>query len=104
MPVPPCGLTPAGAGNMWGLPWSSGTSQAHPRRCGEHPSGPGVSSRFDGLTPAGAGNITSTTTTATNCRAHPRRCGEHSDKENVITSPSGSPPQVRGTYSLDWEY
>ena len=92
------GLTPAGAGNIECSAVVIALSQAHPRRCGEHPGGVEWDYWLTGLTPAGAGNIPTSGSQSSWRRAHPRRCGEHPGNRTWAKRLSGSPPQVRGTF------
>ena len=102
---------------MYGGQMTKGTTQAHPRRCGEHrsfrcsadmpcgssPQVRGTSQgRVDGaalgrLIPAGAGNIVYSHRNIPHLRAHPRRCGEHLESSDLYAPEGGSSPQVRGT-------
>ena len=111
------GLIPAGAGNTPERAWPCRQRQAHPRRCGEHPSGitavglalgssPQVRGTRGwrrwfgehlGLIPAGAGNTRCPPADRVKHRAHPRRCGEHYGLAEEGLMDSGSSPQVRGT-------
>ncbi|SCQ64128.1 Hypothetical protein PFR_JS9-2_2039 [Propionibacterium freudenreichii] len=110
------GLTPAYAGStldVFGRPSPGG---AHPRICGEHPSGrtalkqvrgspPHMRGARDaawdaawgaGLTPAYAGSTWWPVRRSPSGRAHPRICGEHDFESLAQTLPGGSPPHMRG--------
>ncbi len=90
-------LIPAGAGNTRLSAIAVGVKAAHPRGCGEHNGGTGVTSTSNGssprvrgtpsrhhplgaryrLIPAGAGNTVGTHVDCQTTAAHPRGCGEH---------------------------
>ena len=97
----PMRLTPAGAGNITAILLAHVGTEAHPRRCGEHPERVMRVTSRSRLTPAGAGNILPPAGWFRQHQAHPRRCGEHAGETIKYRTLQGSPPQVRGTWRMD---
>ena len=109
-------LIPAGAGKTSSKYTSYRTTPAHPRRCGENFTLPGLSIESGGsspqvrgkltlafislslprLIPAGAGKTALALSVARSPPAHPRRCGENRDNRGISYRLGGSSPQVRG--------
>ena len=109
-------LIPARAGKTQPAPLRRGACAAHPRACGENPSGrtgirgrTGSSPRVRGkledvsaqsaevrLIPARAGKTTCTTRRSVGAWAHPRACGENGIRKQPETRFWGSSPRVRG--------
>ena len=110
------GITPAGAGKTRTSPNPYGSTEDHPRRCGENSfngaslqsasgSPPQVRGKrckhmsravYYGITPAGAGKTNRVNVQLLAGWDHPRRCGENLVIGMHSGSSMGSPPQVRG--------
>ena len=113
-------ITPAGAGKTAYVNRGWAGAEDHPRRCGENGAGayhfrgytgspPQVRGKphsrllsfaTDRITPAGAGKTKPLDKAAQRDRDHPRRCGENCCKFSPVSSPVGSPPQVRGKHLI----
>ena len=118
MPVAPCGIIPALAGNTAPRARPPRSARDHPRACGEHSASNttacvirGSSPRLrgthrgrytgrkrQGIIPALAGNTRRGTGTSPCSRDHPRACGEHLPLRRYALTSWGSSPRLRGTH------
>ena len=112
------GITPACAGNTWGMDSARVAARDHPRVCGEYSASRPKSRRLSGspprvrgihlcfkeslkikgITPACAGNTIYSSGTLSSSQDHPRVCGEYAPMDPSHSSSLGSPPRVRGIH------
>ena len=89
-------ITPAYAGKRLCKLYKNIVCKDHPRLCGEKQSGAKAAWNERGITPAYAGKRHLPNYPQVDSQDHPRLCGEKLWKRVVSTTPTGSPPPMRG--------